>query len=203
MLFRFYFCIMRTFEFINESFFIFTTSYGSHHPMHSQTNLDIPYENALAWTDPTQHTISEVGSDQELLMLNRLEDLYTNYTYENLQNNFPKVYAEEIYFRDAFKQFNRLDDLLPYLLKGLQAVSGVQFVFNHIMRSKDEFFIEWTMSIQFKGKEYFESSMGMSRFRFNSEGKVIFHQDYWDPTTLIYQKIPIAKQLIRFVQKRL
>lgn len=171
--------------------------------MHSQTNLDSTYKNALEWTDPSQHEIPEVGSVQERLMLKRVEDLYTNYTYENLQNSFPKVYAETIYFRDAFKQYNRLDDLLPYMLKGLQAVSGVQFAFNHIMRSKGEFFIEWTMSIQFKGKDAYESSIGMSRFRFNSDGQVIFHQDYWDPTSLIYQKIPIAKQLIQFVQKRI
>lgn len=171
--------------------------------MHSQTNLDSTYKNALEWTDPSQYKIPEIGSDQECLMLQRVEDLYTNYTYENLQNSFPKVYAETIYFRDAFKQYNRLDELLHYMLKGVQAVSGVLFTFNHIMRSKDEFFIEWTMSIQFKGKDEYESSMGMSRFRFNSDGQVIFHQDYWDPTSLIYQKIPIAKQLIQFVQKRI
>ena len=171
--------------------------------MHSQTNLDITYENSLKWTDPNKFNIPEVGSELECLMLKRLEDLFTNYTYENLQSTFPKVYAQEIYFRDAFKQYNRLDELLPYMLKGVQAVSSVRFAFNHIIRSKSEFFIEWTMSIQFKGKSEHESSIGMSRFRFNSEGKVIFHQDYWDPTTLIYQKIPIAKQLIHFVQKRL
>ena len=171
--------------------------------MHSQTNLDSIYKNALVRTDPSQYKIPELGSEQECLMLKRVEDLYTNYTYENLQNSFPKVYAETIYFRDAFKQYNRLDELMPYMLKGVEAVSGVKFVFNHIMRSRSEFFIEWTMSIKFKGKDYFESSIGMSRFRFDSCGKVIFHQDYWDPTAMIYQKIPIAKQLINFVQNRI
>ena len=176
---------------------------GSHHPMHSQTNIDSTYQSALKKTDPSQYQVPDPETNDERAMLKRLEDLFCNYTYENLQANFPKVYAKEFYFRDAFKQFNRLDELLPYMLKGVQAVSGVRFVFNHIMRSKDEFFIEWTMSIQFKDKDAFESSMGMSRFRFNSDGQVIFHQDYWDPTTLIYEKIPIAKQLIHFVQKRL
>jgi hypothetical protein len=171
--------------------------------MHSQTNLDSNYETALEWTHPTQHCIPVVGSDEECAMLKRLEDLFTNYTYEDLQKNFPKVYAKEFYFRDAFKHFTRLDELMPYMLKGVQAVPAVRFAFNHIMRSNDEFFIEWTMSIQFKANEDFESSIGMSRFRFNSEGQVIFHQDYWDPTTIIYKKIPIAKQLIHFVQKRL
>jgi hypothetical protein len=175
----------------------------SHHPMHSQSNLDITYQNALEWTDPSHFKIPESGSDAECAMLKQVEDLFTDYTYDNLQVKLPKVYAEKIYFRDAFKQFNASSQLLPYMLQGVNAVAGVQFVFNHTMRSKDEFFIEWTMSIRFKGKEDFESSIGMSRFRFDSEGQVIFHQDYWDPTTLIYEKIPIAKQLIGFVQKRL
>ncbi|MDC3132329.1 hypothetical protein OA542_01160 [Opitutae bacterium] len=170
--------------------------------MHSQTDLDDSYKNALKWTDPSQYKIPDVGSDAERLMLEQLEDLFTNYTYENLQHSFPRVYANNFYFRDAFKQFNRLDELMPYMLKGVEAVSGVNFVFNHIIRSRNEFFIEWTMSIKFKGKDDFESSIGMSRFRFDSSGKVIFHQDYWDPTALIYQKIPIAKQLINFVQNR-
>ncbi len=171
--------------------------------MHSQTDLDDSYKNALKWTDPSQYKIPDVGSDAERLMLEQLEDLFTNYTYENLQHSFPRVYANNFYFRDAFKQFNRLDELMPYMLKGVEAVSGVNFVFNHIIRSRNEFFIEWTMSIKFKGKDDFESSIGMSRFRFDSSGKVIFHQDYWDPTALIYQKIPIAKQLINFVQNRI
>ena len=33
--------------------------------MHSQTNLDSTYKNALEWTDPSQHKIPEVGSEQE------------------------------------------------------------------------------------------------------------------------------------------
>lgn len=176
---------------------------GSHHPMHSQSKLDILYQDALDWTNPSHFTIPEAGSNSECTMLKQVEDLFTGYTYENIQQKLPKVYADKIYFRDAFKQYNTSNELCSYMLQGVQAVAGVKFVFNHTMRSKDEFFIEWTMSIQFKGKEDFESSIGMSRFRFNSEGQVIFHQDYWDPTTLIYEKIPIAKQLIHFVQKRL
>jgi hypothetical protein len=43
----------------------------------------------------------------------------------------------------------------------------------------------------------------MSRMRFNSDGQVIFHQDYWDPTDIVYKRIPIAKQLIAYVKSKL
>ncbi len=178
-------------------------SFYSHHSMHSQTNLDSAYTHALEWTDPTLYTLPEAGSDEAKALLQQLESVYTNYCYENLAKQLPQVYAERIYFRDAFVQLDSVEALTKYMLKGVGAVDAVGFSFNHVMHSKGEYFIEWTMGIQFKGNSDMETSIGMSRFRFNSEGRVIFHQDYWDPTTLIYEKIPIAKQLIRFVQKRM
>jgi hypothetical protein len=171
--------------------------------MHSQTDLDSTYLEALDWTDPSNFTIPSEGSSEEQALLDGIEHLFTNYTFDNLSARLKTVYAERIYFRDAFKSFSDSDALLAYMLHGVEAVDAVEFQFNHIMRSKNEFFVEWTMRLRFKGKDAFESSIGISRFRFNSEGQVIFHQDYWDPTTLIYKKIPIAKQLIRFVQGRM
>jgi hypothetical protein len=48
-----------------------------------------------------------------------------------------------------------------------------------------------------------EESIGMTHMRFNSDGMVIFHQDYWDPTDIVYRRIPIAKQLIAFVKGKM
>lgn len=48
-----------------------------------------------------------------------------------------------------------------------------------------------------------EELIGMTHMRFNSEGKVIFHQDYWDPTDIVYNRIPVAKQLIDFVKRKM
>ena len=45
--------------------------------------------------------------------------------------------------------------------------------------------------------------MGVSHFRFNSSGQVVFHQDYWDPTDIVYKRIPLVKQLIAYVKKKL
>jgi hypothetical protein len=48
--------------------------------------------------------------------------------------------------------------------------------------------------------EQIERSMGMSHMRLNTEGKVVFHQDYWDPTDVIYTRIPVANWLIKKVK---
>ena len=169
--------------------------------MHSQSKPDTLYLEALHWTDPSNYKLPGRGSDSEEKIVKQIKDLFTDYTDENIRSNLPNLYADKIYFRDAFKQFNSSEELLPYMLKGVNSVNKANFEFNKILIVEGELFIEWTMSIQFKGKKDSEHSIGMSRFRFNSEGKIIFHQDYWDPTTIIYEKIPIARQLIRLVQK--
>jgi len=171
--------------------------------MHSQTDLDETYIQAIDWTDPSKHSLHEAGSPEEMLMLMRLEQLFSQYTKSYFEIHFEEVYADELYFRDAFKQFNLRSDLYAYFIHGMESIASANFQFNHVMRSKNEYFIEWTMYLKFKDKDVTESSIGMSRFRFNAEGKVIFHQDYWDPTTIVYRKIPVVKQLINFIQGKM
>ena len=186
-------------------FTFFLAGCSSNEPMHTQTVPDAKYRAALAESDPLCHNPPVAGSPEEAAMLGALEDLFTNYTYENLEANVARVYAEQFYFRDAFKQLDNAQALQDYLLHGLKPVSEVRFVFNRVIRSGGEFYVDWTMAIDFKKTPpgTWEESMGVSHFRFNSEGKVIFHQDYWDPTDIVYKRIPLVKQLIAYVKRKL
>ena len=178
---------------------------ASHHKMHTQTVPDANYLAALERTDPAKFDLPAEGSDAEARMLSAVEDLFTNYTAEYLGANVTKVYAEEVYFRDAFRQFDSPEAIRDYLLHGLAPLNDCEFIFNKVVRSGGDFYIDWTMRLDFvKTPEgTWEESIGMTRMRFNSEGKVIFHQDYWDPTDIVYRRIPVARGLIAFVKKRL
>lgn len=138
-------------------------------------------------------------------MLERVESLFTNYTEENIREKVTEVYAEKVYFRDAFKQFDRSSEIRDYFLHGLDPLSAAEFEFRKIIRSGDEFYIDWLMRLDFEKtpEGSWEESIGMTHMRFNSEGRIIFHQDYWDPTDIVYKRIPIAKQLINFVKNRM
>lgn len=172
---------------------------------HSQTVPDEKYKAALDWTDPGKHNVPPQGSEAEAAMLSRVEALFGDYTEDNLEENVGNVYAEEVYFRDAFKHFDNAEAIREYFLHGLQALNAAEFDFRRIIRSGDEFYIDWVMRLDFSKTPdgTWEESMGMTHMRFNSEGKVIFHQDYWDPTDIVYKRIPIAKQLIRFVKNKM
>ncbi len=138
-------------------------------------------------------------------MLHAVQSLFTDYSHENLRLNVQKVYAAHVYFRDAFRQLNCAADLQTYLIEGLEPLTAAEFVFNNISRSGGDFYLDWTMRLDFKKTPTgtWEESIGMTRMRFNDEGQVIFHQDYWDPTDIVYTRIPIAKQLIAYVKRKL
>jgi hypothetical protein len=184
---------------------LFLTGCSEEEPMHTQTVPDARYRAALAESDPSRYELPAEGSAEEGAMLSALEGLFTNYTRANLEAEVTRVYAEQIYFRDAFKQLDSAEAVRDYLVHGLEPVSGVRFKFNRVLRSGGDFYVDWTMAIDFKKTppDTWEESMGVSHFRFNSEGQVIFHQDYWDPTDIVYKRIPLVKQLIAYVKKKL
>lgn len=173
--------------------------------IHTQTVPDEAYKTALNWTDPKNFDIPMAGSPSEAQMLQRVEALFTHYTEDYLRNNVTEVYAERVYFRDAFKVIDNANDIRDYFLHGLEPLAGAEFEFRRVVRSGDEFYIDWVMRLDFKKtpEGTWEESMGMTHMRFNSEGQVIFHQDYWDPTDIVYRRIPIAKQLINYVKKKM
>lgn len=177
----------------------------SSEPMHTQTIPNEAYQTALRSSDPATMQPPAPGSEAETAMLNRVKQLFSNYTRDYLAANITEVYAEEVYFRDAFKQFDRATDIREYMLAGLAPLDQAEFVFNRVARSGSDYYFDWTMRLDFKKTpaNTWEESIGVSHMRFNADGKVIFHQDYWDPTDIVYRRIPIARQLIAFVKKKL
>ena len=173
--------------------------------MHTQTIPNESYKTGLTASDPNNFQLPEVGSEAEQEIIKKVTDLFSTYTHANLSENLTKVYANELYFRDAFKEFTNSEDLLLYMLEGLKPLDQAEFVFNRVARVGGDFYFDWTMRLDFKKTppNTWEESIGVSHMRFNSKGEVIFHQDYWDPTDIVYRRIPIAKQLIRFVKGRM
>jgi hypothetical protein len=173
--------------------------------MHTQTVPDSTYKAALERSNPASYQLPASGSAEEAAMLAGIEDLFTNYNYENLATNTTEVYAQNVYFRDAFRQFSNPQDIRDYMLHGLEPLTAAEFIFNRVIRSGDEFYIDWTMRLDFKSTppNTWEESIGMSHIRYNSEGKVIFHQDYWDPTDIVYRRIPIANRLISYTKSKM
>ena len=59
------------------------------------------------------------------------------------------------------------------------------------------------MEFKVKRKDIYSKSIGMTQLRFNQEGKIIFHQDFWDSTEGFYQHLPYVGYWIRKIRSKL
>ncbi len=46
-------------------------------------------------------------------------------------------------------------------------------------------------------------TIGMTHVRFNPEGQVILHQDYWDSAAGLFEYVPVVGGGIRLIKSRL
>ncbi|MBT8142802.1 MAG: nuclear transport factor 2 family protein [Gammaproteobacteria bacterium] len=131
---------------------------------------------------------------------NVLGDFNDGMTEENLRS----LYADDLYFNDTFVTITTIDELVEYLLKTAgNATTTVKML--DVSKSETDYYLRWSMDIEFvaRGKAIRSRSIGMTQVRFNEQGKVIFHQDYWDSANAFYQHLPVVGGLVQRVRNSL
>ena len=52
------------------------------------------------------------------------------------------------------------------------------------------------------GKDIEATSIGISQLRFNADGKVVMHQDFWDSTEGLFSHLPGIGGAVRWVRSK-
>jgi hypothetical protein len=159
---------------------------------------------ALAATDQTAPP--EHGSADESAAIQQFEKYNGDFSAANITNNTRLVYASDIYFRDPFKTIHGEPSFEAYLLKSSAAVAQFNMEWLDVAASGHDYYFRWIMSVKLKrDKADAPPSLttGISHVRFDRNGQVIFHQDYFDAAAFLYEKIPILGGEIRLIKKRL
>jgi hypothetical protein len=137
--------------------------------------------------------------------LDRLVDFYQTLTPEGVAR-FPEFYAEQAWFKDPFNE--------------VRGVAAIQHIFSHMFRQvKDPRFVVtervesanatngtmlvWEMyyRIGLLGRSEVQVMRGVTHLRFDAEGRVCYHRDYWDAAEELYMKLPAIGMLMRGLRK--
>ena len=119
-----------------------------------------------------------------------------------LEQRIRNLYANDLYFNDTFNTFTNLDALVNYLIHTAEQGVGVDVKIDDIAQNNNDYYIRWTMSLEFSDTETLKS-IGITHLRFNEDQKVVLHQDYWDGVEGFYQTIPVVGYLLKQVRNRL
>jgi hypothetical protein len=142
------------------------------------------------------------GSAREKEALARFSRFFGNLNEANARELTRETYAKEFFFYDTLKEIRTLPELEEYFLETAHNTVAVSARIDDVARSGNDFYVRWTMEIQLKKFQRGRTltSVGMTHLRFNDEGKIILHHDYWDAASGFYQYVPVLGGVIRYIR---
>ena len=173
-----------------------TTAQNKKHDMEN-------YYQALHNTEPHEEETLQPGSEQERAAIERFVSLYTTYTEDNVRRHVHDLYAQDAYYRDSFTEIQGIENIEAYLIQGTRIMHDLTFDLQDVAVNNGNYYFRWITRFSHKRKKDKVTHLpGMSHVRFNEEGKIIFHQDFWD-AGIIYEKLPLVGFFIRWLKKRM
>lgn len=131
----------------------------------------------------------------------RFASLYGDLSPSNVQSKVREVYAPDAWFNDTIATESGIAAIEKYLLKTAQGAESVKAKVNAVAVSGSDCYVRWTMEVQTKnlagGRPIITE--GMSQLRFDEQGRIIFHQDFYNPADGIYRHLPLLGPAIRYV----
>jgi hypothetical protein len=166
-------------------------------PMTESDNDITRYELALA-----SHPGSSEGIERGLAAF---ESGFGDLTSPDLATRINALYAPSMYFNDTLHVFQKRDELVDYLTRTGASLSESRVEIRQVVTDGADVFVRWQMTFKTRaaGKEIHSDSIGMTHLRFDPEGRVVLHQDFWDSGHGLYAHLPVVGFLIRRARARL
>jgi hypothetical protein len=146
------------------------------------------------------------GSPAEAEALARFGAFFESFSPDRVGGLLAATYAEDIYFNDTLKAVRGRHTLAHYLAESAAAVEDCRVrVLSTTRTAEGEYLLRWRMSIRFKRfrRGVDTETVGLSHLRFDADGRVVYHQDYWNAADGLYEHIPVLGSLIRLIKRRL
>jgi hypothetical protein len=149
------------------------------------------------------HGDVEPGSDEEQEAIRRFQRFFENLTEETVRKGCRETYAAGAILHDTLKTIEGIDAIEHYFIKTAQRAAGVEVQVEDICRSGECHYVRWFMTIRWSafGRKT-TANHGVSLIRFNKEGKVQLHHDFWDSTNGFFIHLPVVGWMLRRIIRR-
>ncbi len=119
----------------------------------------------------------------------------------DIEQRVKDVYAPNIHFNDTIHTITTAESLASYMKLTGDRVSSIVIDIDDIAIKGSDAYARWTMRYQLKNNKPMVESIGMTHFRFNQQGQLVLHQDYWDGVEGFYRTIPVVGFLVNKVRE--
>lgn len=115
-----------------------------------------------------------------------------------------EVYAADAFFKDPFNEVRGVPAIVRIFEHMFVQVDAPRFVIRETVAQGDAAFLVWEFEFAFRrplpaGPRRIR---GCSHLRFDADGRVAFHRDYWDAAEELYEQLPAISVLMRWLRRR-
>lgn len=134
----------------------------------------------------------------------KIKVAFNEFNLQNMQA-LDFFYADEVRFSDPLKKIDGLNKLKEYYQELYHNVESISFEFHNFIEEEHSVACEWTMTVQIKklNSAWPYEVKGSSFFNFNHDDLVNYHRDFFDVGEMIYEKIPVFRNIIQLIKSRL
>ncbi len=168
----------------------------------SLDELNASYQRALERSAPPRAVAFEPGSDRERAALDRLAAYFADMSLESVAAQTANVYAPDAYLNDTLAAVEGSAAIEGYFARSLESATALRVRFLDTARSGADYYIRWEMLVEASGLNGGKPvvSYGVSQIRFDAEGRVLVHKDFWDAATGLHEQLPVVGSLVRRVR---
>lgn len=118
---------------------------------------------------------------------------------------FSEFYAEDAWFKDPFNEVRGVEAIQHIFTHMFRQVSEPRFVVTDRVVDAHNAMLVWEFYYRLRlwGRSEVHVMRGVSHLKFDADGKVAYHRDYWDTAEELYMKLPGLGTLMRGLRRAL
>jgi hypothetical protein len=107
-------------------------------------------------------------------------------------------YAKDAYFCDPFNEVHCLQDIQAIFIDMFHKLDQPAFKITDVFQTEQGVVLVWDFNFNVKLLRVMPFKIrGNSVLKFNAQGKVSYHRDYWDSSAELYAKLPLIGFIFR------
>lgn len=138
------------------------------------------------------------------MKLDALIQFYNEFTPASVAR-FAEFYSADAWFKDPFNEVRGIPAIQQIFAHMFSQVAEPRFVITEQVVDASGAMLIWQFTFRIKlcGKGKEQVMHGVSHLKFDAQGKVCYHRDYWDTVEELYVKLPLIGPVVRAFHKML
>lgn len=116
-----------------------------------------------------------------------------------------EVYAPEAFFKDPFNEVTGLPAIRRIFEHMFETLHEPRFRVLNTLSDGGQAMVEWEFLFRIRRFRPQQSwcIRGVSHLRFEADGRVCYHRDFWDTGEELYQHLPAVGPVVRWLRRRM